>query len=117
MLEKDIRFIDEKKMKPFLVVMPFGYPADPNTIPFNGGFENVRDGFSKDLIGDVIPYVQAHYPVYTDREHRAIAGLSRTDLLAFPVPGTWSIQQIVLHRMARFAFSVAAAAAARLQHT
>ena len=28
---------------------------------------------------------------------RAIAGLSREDLLAFPVPGTWSIQQIVIH--------------------
>ena len=29
----------------------------------------------------------------------AIAGLSRDDLLAFPVPGTWSIQQIVIHLM------------------
>ncbi|HZL33925.1 MAG TPA: DinB family protein [Tepidisphaeraceae bacterium] len=28
---------------------------------------------------------------------QAIKGLSREDLLAFPVPGTWSIQQIVLH--------------------
>lgn len=27
----------------------------------------------------------------------AIRGLLREDLLAFPVPGTWSIQQIVLH--------------------
>lgn len=27
----------------------------------------------------------------------AIAGLSPTQLLAFPVPGTWSIQQIVVH--------------------
>src|SRR4051812_36068012 len=27
----------------------------------------------------------------------AIAGLAREDLLAFPVPGTWSIQQIVIH--------------------
>jgi len=27
----------------------------------------------------------------------AIAGLSQTDLTAFPVPGTWSIQQIVIH--------------------
>ena len=27
----------------------------------------------------------------------AIKGLTRTDLHAFPVPGTWSIQQIVLH--------------------
>jgi len=28
---------------------------------------------------------------------RGIAGLSPQQLLAFPVPGTWSIQQIVLH--------------------
>lgn len=28
---------------------------------------------------------------------KSIAGLTRDDLLAFPVPGTWSIQQIVLH--------------------
>ncbi len=28
---------------------------------------------------------------------QAIRGLEREDLLAFPVPGTWSIQQIVLH--------------------
>jgi hypothetical protein len=27
----------------------------------------------------------------------AIAGLSREQLLAFPVPGTWSIQQIAIH--------------------
>ncbi len=30
---------------------------------------------------------------------RAIAGLSREQLNAFPVPGTWSIQQIVIHLM------------------
>jgi DinB family protein len=30
---------------------------------------------------------------------QAIAGLERADLLAFPVPGTWSIQQIILHLM------------------
>jgi hypothetical protein len=32
-----------------------------------------------------------------ERIRRAVAGLSRSDLLAFPVPGTWSIQQIVVH--------------------
>jgi len=32
-----------------------------------------------------------------DSLSKSIAGLSRDDLLAFPVPGTWSIQQIVLH--------------------
>src|SRR4051812_26629550 len=29
----------------------------------------------------------------------AVAGLSRQDLLAHPVPGTWSIQEIVIHLM------------------
>jgi hypothetical protein len=30
---------------------------------------------------------------------QAIAGLNRQQLNAFPVPGTWSIQQIVMHMM------------------
>ncbi|MFN0133794.1 MAG: DinB family protein [Phycisphaerales bacterium] len=30
---------------------------------------------------------------------RAIAGLSPADLNAFPIPGTWSIQQIIVHLM------------------
>jgi uncharacterized damage-inducible protein DinB len=30
---------------------------------------------------------------------RAITGLTREQLNAFPVPGTWSIQQIVIHLM------------------
>jgi uncharacterized damage-inducible protein DinB len=30
---------------------------------------------------------------------QAIQGLQREDFLAFPVPGTWSIQQIVIHLM------------------
>ena len=29
----------------------------------------------------------------------AVRGLSREDLIAYPVPGTWSIQEIVLHLM------------------
>jgi uncharacterized damage-inducible protein DinB len=33
------------------------------------------------------------------RLKEALAGLSAPDLLATPVPGTWSIQQIVLHLM------------------
>ena len=30
---------------------------------------------------------------------QAIVGLEKSDLNAFPVPGTWSIQQIILHLM------------------
>jgi enterochelin esterase-like enzyme len=32
--------------------------------------------FEDDLLKDVIPYVESHYSVQADREHRAIAGLS-----------------------------------------
>lgn len=69
------------KAKPFVVVMPFGYGVPPGstrpslTAPGLGLSENSRL-FAKDLIEDVIPYIQAHYRVYTDRDHRAIAGLS-----------------------------------------
>ena len=30
----------------------------------------------KDFVTDIMPYVETHYRVYTDRQHRAIAGLS-----------------------------------------
>jgi uncharacterized damage-inducible protein DinB len=39
------------------------------------------------------------YAAGADVPARAIEGLSREQLLAFPVPGTWSIQQIILHLM------------------
>ena len=32
--------------------------------------------FEKDLLNDLIPFIEKKYPVFTDREHRAIAGLS-----------------------------------------
>ena len=32
-----------------------------------------------------------------DRLRQAVQGLTHDDLHAFPVPGTWSIQQIVIH--------------------
>jgi enterochelin esterase-like enzyme len=65
----------EGKIKPLVVVMPFGYPAPP--WPAGGsGFGSVTEGFERDLTGDVIPLVESRYRVVADREHRAIAGLS-----------------------------------------
>ena len=32
--------------------------------------------FTNDLIKDIIPYIESHYSVYTDSQHRALAGLS-----------------------------------------
>lgn len=39
------------------------------------------------------------YRLGADLPRNAILGLGREDLLAFPIPGTWSIQQLVLHLM------------------
>jgi enterochelin esterase-like enzyme len=66
------------KTKPFIVVMPFGYGAPPGTsVPEpGGGFSRTAALFARDLLGDVIPFIDTHYRVYGDREHRAIAGLS-----------------------------------------
>lgn len=62
------------KTKPFLIVMPFGYGVPPGT-PSTAPGANLA-AFSRDLLEDVIPFIEAHYRSYTDRDHRAIAGLS-----------------------------------------
>lgn len=61
-----------QKIKPFIVVMPFGYGVDPN------GSEQRQNTarFSRDLIEDVIPYVESHYRAETNRDSRALMGLS-----------------------------------------
>jgi len=40
------------------------------------GFGDFVSGFENDLLKDIIPFAESHYPVLADREHRAIAGLS-----------------------------------------
>jgi enterochelin esterase-like enzyme len=65
------------KAKPFVVVMPFGYGFAPGTAPPAGGSGLSNTAlFSRDLLQDVIPFVDSHYRVQSDRDHRAIAGLS-----------------------------------------
>jgi enterochelin esterase-like enzyme len=65
--------IAEKKAAPMIIVTPAAYAYDPT-----GGVagEKQRADFEKDLLGDLIPFVQANYRVQADREHRALAGLS-----------------------------------------
>src|SRR5581483_3468713 len=65
------------KLKPLIVVMPYGYaypPAWASTTDLDA-MKPQRAGFQRDLIADVIPLVQANYRVYKDHDHRAIAGL------------------------------------------
>ena len=65
--------IAEKKARPFIIVMPYGHtPSSPPVMRSIGRYE----AFEKDLIEDVIPYVQKCYRVSTGQKDRAVAGLS-----------------------------------------
>jgi enterochelin esterase-like enzyme len=71
--------IADGKLKPLVVVMPFGFAAQRAQGAGRGdAAENrmQREGFTKDFLQDVVPLVDSKYRVYTDRDHRAIAGLS-----------------------------------------
>ena len=50
----------------------FGGGGDAAAISGDGWGKN----FESDLLQDIIPFIESHYSVYTDREHRAVAGLS-----------------------------------------
>ena len=70
--------IADGRLTPLVVVMPYGYAYPPGS-PLAAGADAMkrqRAGFNRDLIEDLIPLMQTSYRVYTDREHRAIAGLS-----------------------------------------
>ena len=57
--------IAQKKAKPMIIVMPYG---------------NVRPrpmaDFTTDVVNDIIPFIEANYPVVKDSKGRAIAGFS-----------------------------------------
>ena len=62
------------KVKPMIVVMPAGHTR---AFGFGGGGgRNATDEFVQDFLNDIMPYVEKNYRIYTDRSHRAIAGLS-----------------------------------------
>lgn len=75
------------KIKPMIVVMPNGAtnpnPDRPDSDNTPAGLAaravyavNDRDAFLRDLVDDIIPYVEANYRALPTREDRAIAGLS-----------------------------------------
>jgi len=69
----------DKKLVPMIVVLPNGRAMKDDR---SGG--NIYDAekvkafatFEQDLLNDVIPFVESKYPVITNRENRALAGLS-----------------------------------------
>jgi enterochelin esterase-like enzyme len=69
----------EKKIEPMIVVMPNGRAMKDDRAVGNI-FDSVKvqafARFERDLLDDLIPFIEKTYPVEKDREHRAIAGLS-----------------------------------------
>ena len=69
----------ENKIEPMIVVMPNGRAMkDDRAVGniFDSAKVQAFATFEKDLLNDLIPYIEKNFSVLTDREHRAIAGLS-----------------------------------------
>nr|WP_317163100.1 alpha/beta hydrolase-fold protein [Rudanella paleaurantiibacter] len=69
----------ENKLQPMIVVMPNGRAMkDDRAVGNIFDREKVEAfaTFEKDLLNDLIPFIEKKYPTLTDREHRAVAGLS-----------------------------------------
>ena len=73
--------IADKKIEPMVVVFPNGNASSGGEQAGGragpgGGFGGWGEPFRNDLINDIIPFIESHYSVVADREHRALAGLS-----------------------------------------
>jgi enterochelin esterase-like enzyme len=64
----------EGRVAPMIVVMPYGY-AYPWYAGASG--ERQQEDFLAILTNELIPFIESNYRVSSDREHRALAGLSR----------------------------------------
>jgi enterochelin esterase-like enzyme len=69
----------EKKIEPMIVVMPNGRAMKDDRATGNIMASDKVEAFAtfeKDLLKDLIPFIEKGFPVIKDSEHRAIAGLS-----------------------------------------
>lgn len=69
----------ENKLEEMIVVMPNGRAMEDDRAIGNI-FDSLKvqafARFEKDLLNDLIPFIENNYPVHTDQQNRAIAGLS-----------------------------------------
>ncbi len=88
----------ERKAKPMIVVMDCGYATRPGEQPAGGrggAGQNVVTAFEDVVMKDLIPTIDANYRTLTDREHRAMAGLSM---------GSGQALQITLRNLDSFSY-------------
>src|SRR5262245_50808985 len=71
----------QKKIQPFLVVMPLGYGGvgvngDGTGVPPKGDVRGDAALYERDLLEDVIPMIDRTFRTIPDRRHRALVGFS-----------------------------------------
>ena len=83
--------------KPMIIVMAYGYAkraghvdTDASGKPFGSpemmkAMQEMTQAFEDDLTQVLIPYVDSHFRTLTDRDHRAMAGLSMGGMQTFQV--------------------------------
>jgi enterochelin esterase-like enzyme len=81
-----------KKARPMIVVMPAGHQPRTAGSPIG---RSATDAFVNEFVKDVMPYVETHYRVLTDRANTAIAGLSM---------GGGQTLAVAIPRLERFAY-------------
>ena len=64
--------IAQRRAEPMIIVMPNGYPS----LTGAGSSPEGIEATTRELMMDIIPFVDAHYRTLGDRDNRAIAGLS-----------------------------------------
>ena len=89
----------DAKVKPMIVVMPYGHvPRELKAAPNAPVPTNDPGAIEKELLTAVKPLVEGKYRVLTDRNHRAIGGLSM---------GAGQSMAIGLHNLDQFAYIAA----------
>ena len=73
--------LNEKAAKEMIIVLPYGNPSKLKpAAPAQGGAPQMQFGgdvFSKDLINDLMPYIEKNYRTVNNADNRAIGGFSR----------------------------------------
>lgn len=69
--------IAQKKAVPMIIAMPYGNMMMGTPPPTSMQAADMYKVFNDELVGDIIPYIEANYRVIPNRTSRAIAGFSR----------------------------------------
>jgi enterochelin esterase family protein len=87
--------IAQGKAKPMIVVMPNGNPGQaaaftdaPARQVTSNPYDMGLGMFEESLIKDIIPYIESHYRTISNKENRALAGLSMGGMQTLSLTGS-----------------------------